>query len=432
MNINVINAIDWVRHGESCANIGTTIADKFDFEPNLSFLGMEQAIYMGKKYLSNQEQKYDVVVCSAMTRTIMTALLSNRYINLYKPTKIYVLPYINEDLNPLSFMRTDYQNTAVKSVILKKRISFIKDWLESNWLNCHIDIEIKEDLVTISKELLNLKENKSIRDEDLSHYEFIRSLISFYIDIPIDACHVKFVKFIKDIIGETLKFLNKINQSDKFNKFNQFITKYDLILENWNTFIRGPIIDFTFLEKYEAIYENNPNDPSFNTLKNNIDLFYSHVLPDLVTFINVDKANILCYCHGHFIRKNIERINPIYFKNNNVSDILNTQTFRQTFNTNDFEIIYKPDIEYIKVMANVDKTSYDVCGNFNVKGYINNLKENSTNNKNIDWDANINDIEVDFNRTTGSSILTGGANNHIYSYQIYIQNKQKYAQLKLN
>ena len=167
--------IDWIRHAESCANLDsksyldkapTDYKDKdnighmertkqtevntwempdssllkstWKYQPNLSFIGMQQAILLGTDFI-NKEPAYDVVFASPTVRAIMTAMLGFRS----KPNVvIYVVPYISEHQNPMKDITGDYQNKPVNSNILKRIISFMKDWLSRKWFYFYDDIEV--------------------------------------------------------------------------------------------------------------------------------------------------------------------------------------------------------------------------------------------------------------------------------------------------
>lgn len=130
----------WIRHAESCANVGQNdinnsiknfdlinitdkIIDTYTYHPNLSHKGMMQAINLEKFIISKD---YNIIICSAMVRTCMTALLS--LIN--KPdTVVYVVPFINEVHTGIPM---DVTNTALDTYSLKKNIKVIRKWLYDN------------------------------------------------------------------------------------------------------------------------------------------------------------------------------------------------------------------------------------------------------------------------------------------------------------
>src|SRR4051812_20134401 len=71
--------IDWIRHGLSCANVltGLNVFFRGSLAPDamLTDCGVTQAQQTGDKVLTtlNNEQPYNIVVCSQLTRAIETA-----------------------------------------------------------------------------------------------------------------------------------------------------------------------------------------------------------------------------------------------------------------------------------------------------------------------------------------------------------------------
>lgn len=90
------------------------------YEPNLSYIGMNHAINLGTDFFStgDHHNPRNIYISSGLTRTITTALLALRFI---PDAVIYVVPYINEIGNAAQALKADWQNTAVKSSILKKK-----------------------------------------------------------------------------------------------------------------------------------------------------------------------------------------------------------------------------------------------------------------------------------------------------------------------
>ena len=113
------------------------------YHPNLSFIGMQQAILLGTNFVRNQ-LPYDAVFVSPSLRTIMTALLAFRGTN----QRIIVVPFIVEHLNIAG--KFDNVNPPLDLDKLKKYVAFVKDWLTKNWINNFDDIEIMTLLNTIN------------------------------------------------------------------------------------------------------------------------------------------------------------------------------------------------------------------------------------------------------------------------------------------
>jgi hypothetical protein len=55
-----------------------TRTSSWRYHPNLSYIGMQQAIMLGVNYMRGNAPKYDIILSSASLRTVMTALLSLR------------------------------------------------------------------------------------------------------------------------------------------------------------------------------------------------------------------------------------------------------------------------------------------------------------------------------------------------------------------
>ena len=103
------------------------------YEPVLSFVGILQALELGY-VIKDSKKEYDMIISSAMTRTIMTALLVC-IVTGHK--EINIVPYISEKGNATSLMIGQYgdrQNVSVPWDILEKRIDIIKKWLNNNWI----------------------------------------------------------------------------------------------------------------------------------------------------------------------------------------------------------------------------------------------------------------------------------------------------------
>lgn len=183
--------IDWARHAESCANFDsgniqdkeknkfrplgydvdttkstvqsrtpkqqtfieagkkvlTKITAPFKYQPNLSFIGMQHAVLLGKEYIKIKAPSYQAVFVSPLIRTIMTALVALRGTSCV----IYVVPFISEVLNVANIIGSDAQNTPVPSEVLKRQIAFIKDWLQYNWVRRFDDIEVIDNLSKLKK-----------------------------------------------------------------------------------------------------------------------------------------------------------------------------------------------------------------------------------------------------------------------------------------
>ncbi|XWV25672.1 hypothetical protein QJ856_gp0081 [Tupanvirus deep ocean] len=407
--------IDWVRHGESCANLDQKINvdldkypsrpmgyDKYNYtnnkehlatsknqmgldtklkagwkyEPNLSYIGMQQAIMLGTNYISSQPQ-YNIIMCSPLTRTIMTTMLACRNI---PGAVVHVVPYISEIQNVFKYIKSDNQNIAVGSKILKQRILFIKDWLENNWINNFDDIEIMEDLMNSKEYLLKNgvdKEDPVIVEIDkalkckpsigkTTKNEFINKYIN--------------CDSIIDLVTNVVNFLN-----EKGMQNNIFFQKYHMhVIDNFKMFKRGAPVNFNILEKYESLYaqkiKNNDLDAEqYNTQNPNIFKFYTEILPEVVDLSRPNR--ILCVAHGSLIRKIWLTKNPKSFHDNRdqLKHMKNTNVFRETilYDKSIFKMVYDPQLIRTSY-ENFEFLNVDVCRTQSIKGILNfNLREPS-------------------------------------------------------
>jgi broad specificity phosphatase PhoE len=114
--------IHWVRHGESCSNVGTW-SDKLKHPP-LTNKGIEQAKFLGKNYLNHD---YDIIFSSPLIRTLMTCFYS---ISESKKKPVEGMPAKQEItifLNPNIAEKPDFgaylgstQNAIISPSVLKK------------------------------------------------------------------------------------------------------------------------------------------------------------------------------------------------------------------------------------------------------------------------------------------------------------------------
>jgi len=403
-------SIDWVRHGESCANLDQGIVvdiDKYPnrrlgylpyepnqtdesnnffgkinlhtklkagwkYEPNLSYIGMQHAILLGTNYIKKQKP-YNIILCSPLTRTITTALLACRSI---KNAIIYVVPYISEVQNVFQYIGSDYQNVAVNSKTLKQRILFMKDWLETNWINNFDDIEVINDLYQVKEYLLN----------SVSESDQITAEITKLLQCKPSIGKIPNNKFINKYTNcpNTIDLIKKILQYLVDNKIThiQFYEKYYEIMENLENFKRGPPVNFSILEKYEKIYEykitNNDTDAEeYNTRNPNIYKFYTEILPEMVDMEKPE--HILCIAHGSLIRKIWQTKNPVSFdkEKEHLKHMKNTQVFREIINYDQSAFTDEYDPTFVRTsFENFEALNIDVCRIESIKGIINyNLQE---------------------------------------------------------
>ena len=410
-NQNII--IDWVRHAESCANYDQgTVNDNFPkekyeknigyqiisdppvyqgkkgsrsnltvssnksafvYEPNLSFIGMQHAIMLDLKFVENEMNTlpYDIVFVSPLTRTIMTALMAFRH---YPNIKIYVVPYISEHLNISSSVGIgsidDYQNKPVSSYDLKKRIKFIKDWLETNWLEYYDDIEVITTLRYIRDDIMSRNSSDNNFDIKLNIVlnEITEALqcrpkgyITDYGLIGIGHRKIAYKTLcnMKRAIVSVVEARNSFNSNvqGKIDRLN------DLLKPN---IIRGPEVDFSILEKIE----NSGKD-----LHSNFEKFYEEILPEFLNRLNNHK--ILCVSHGSVMKEYFNQQYPTA----NISDVTNTQVFEEiiSYNAmsfNGFQHLNLNSQKYLPIsirqsFQNFEYVNYDICRTESIKGIIN-------------------------------------------------------------
>jgi hypothetical protein len=127
------------------------IPTNFLFQPTLSNMGVTQASILGEQFATNDKLNTvnpDIVICSAMVRTMMTAYLTilfanhNRKKNGLKelPTTIYIVPYINEKQTDAQFVFPDglenlydFANVAIHPDKIHKVAQTIEYWFEHHY-----------------------------------------------------------------------------------------------------------------------------------------------------------------------------------------------------------------------------------------------------------------------------------------------------------
>jgi len=263
------------------------------YEPNLSYRGTQQAILLGTNFIEENNQKYDGILCSTMTRTCMTTLFATRKL---VGNKIIVVPYISEELK-VFVGKIDNTNLPNPSDLLKKKVALIKDWISYNWINRYDDIEIMTSL-------LEIYDDKNT-DEELR--ELIEKLLF----------NDKLQKLEVRITENILKIIIK--------KYPHLVTKYPKIFETYKVIaqnIRGLPFDFSILDEYEKMKEYK-EDPYPNSER-----FYRETLPIIIS--KFSKGNLtatyklLIVSHGDYIRCIMNKYHQI-----DQTSIANTEVFDQ-------------------------------------------------------------------------------------------------------
>ena len=373
------------------------------YEPNLSYIGMNQAINLGTEFFSQECNKSpnNIYISSGLTRTITTALLALRFV---PNAVILVVPFISETTKDDN---DDIQNIAVSSEMLKKKILFIKNWLEENWIIRFDDIEIINFLITIYKNI-NITNKEMIKIKNNIH----RQLQCRKSEI----CRKKYSADLQNLVMELIKNFNDLtfNKMSKYD--NSFIlTTYDKLSafsDKINIFKRGPLVDFTFYKFYEEKYSKYKNlqKPENigkraelqrlgtmptgcpNPHLKEIDYFFNHVLLKIFKYVKQSKdidthtlvnSKIYAFAHGDLIKKlceskNKTRYEELYDKLDNMPNTMvvsNTITIDIvpkdiTIKNFNFDIIHEPSNIRSKYYY-FEHYNENVCRRESVKGIIN-------------------------------------------------------------
>lgn len=468
---NYLNiTIDWTRHAESCSNMdagnitdikpndydantnigydvitnnrsypeksinitATKAKSSWKYQPNLSFIGMQHAIALGTEYIKKENKRYDMVFVSPTVRTIMTAMLALRST---PNAQIFVVPFIVEKQNIASYVGSDYQNTPVESQRLKRLVTFIKDWMEREWLRNYDDIEVITKLIDLKRilesvvyhdidnrkragriigridSILSCKPNiKNIHNpQNIPDAYTIKNASTIHDDKSREHNRNSYVECAENIIrrldGITAElnpekyadFINVFSDNNKFdnnfeNNFDEFATHIDIddsesnyakiteiyafiknILDN-SAFFRGPPVNFTILDELEkSIGVTSPEWINFEN-------FYKIILPHVFKngFFAKKKSNynILCVSHGAELRDYFTH----KYNGEKMSHMENTQIFGESIQYNPYENNTVPrTIDFRKYIPKRIRSTYknfeilnmDVCRTESVKGVIN-------------------------------------------------------------
>jgi hypothetical protein len=476
--------INWIRHGESCANLEEGINNdkkeniEFDdiydldyilklpeeeknisseiikkvvflYEPNLSFIGMNQAINLGINFFSKNNDIKNIYISSPMTRTITTALLSLRFV---KNAVIYVVPYINEKSNIENSDIYDHQNYAIPSNLLKKKIFFIKEWLNEFWITRFDDIEIRNFLKNIYRLTTNIELKNKI-------YTIFNDRLCKKNNKSFDHKKIQFL--INDLICDN-NLLNSLDQQNNilFNKILETLCRLKEYKNKFDEYKKGPTVNFEIYEHFENLRKNlYYNNVIPDLTYSNINFFYTNVLNIILRDIrfnqitnsypkhlqvmdieeNYDKVKIYAFVHGNLMR---QILNKYKLEKQELLEIMNTSIITnkilischnhiildQEFFINDYvpEKIRRIDI------LNFETQNDNVCMNESIKGIINNLDDENNIIKNF------NGPDIDFYKKNkdkfNNNLLPsqfGGYNmtQDIYKNK-YVKYKNKYLKYK--
>lgn len=409
---------DEVNHTDTTyqiSSIMSSIKSPYLYHPNLSFIGMQQAIRLGMLYNRKYNDEYNLICASQSLRTIMTAMLSNRGSHKH----IYVVPHITEYVNIAGPF--DFQNNVVPVDKLKRYIKFIKDWLERSFLTYFDDYELHTFLYHIKCDIL-----PNIPNNILDTFEYVHNNIKYPLHEILD-----FILEAKYKIKTNYNYDSDCNDLNNDNdditycedRINKIITVSNFIcfeltpyidirvrsffehflnVDSIKKFIRGPPVNFSLV--MNETDKTNGIDMFYhsvihlfikhNLLQNIFNYDQSYHISNDIFDENYDNPNdktvrILCYSHGLLINN--------YFNdliNNKKAKIIgnpkdgktmfNTEIYRHTFDYNYNSVdnivilynhsaqfsLYKP-IPIRKYVGDFYKYNIDVCKSESVKGIIN-------------------------------------------------------------
>lgn len=312
------------------------------YQPNLSFIGMQQAILLGKNYIDPLLDKnfmYDFILCSASIRSIMTALVAFRK---YSHFKIYVVPFISEATNIAQYTNViggeDYQNNPVPTDILKRMVAFIKDWLEKDWLKYYDDIEVMEYLVDLKTELLNSKDSNvqniiGLIDVILTCKPNILKKEKKINDLDYEKYYSECTNH-KNTIEVILQKLKSNNNFMMNDKINLIVDRLDNIMVST---LRGPEVDFSILEKIEKNYKK----PIPKDYVERFKLFNEVIIPELYDLVDVNnfktdaykinkkRLKICCVSHGHIMKEYFGKRYGIMEKTISIDEMIKEKSLDQ-------------------------------------------------------------------------------------------------------
>jgi len=321
--------------------------------PNLSFVGMQQAILLGQQ-TNDIIAHADIVFSSCSLRTIMTALISMRGI---PNQKIYIVPHIQE----IAFSESqDTQNMPLDSVTMKRLVAFIKEWLCVGFFEYYDDLEFYTQLY----ELKNMLEKYNLKSK----------LYLLVVDIldgtnNQDRKRSRQIQMIKDLIMYDWDRFDQVisMQTDANDRIIQY---FAMLKDNQKRirYLQGPVVDFTILEEYEKNgYKPVSGSPTeFNK-------FYDQILFNNTYIKNKPIHNIVCFTHGNALRQNIlHRYNLILDE----TGTMNGEMWKETIIKDSLKApsqyirkVNKPE-KIRSLYQNFERLNFDTC-NYWADGLIN-------------------------------------------------------------
>ena len=384
------NKIDvyFVRHAESCSNISSMFSLGQISHPPLSYLGIQQAIYLS---INNKiiDKDFDAYYCSPSLRTIMTACLALRKkANTRDPSypiQLILNPYLIEKRY---IGEIDQQNSIVPKKNLKKMIKYLKLWFKEHYFNNYMDYEfvhIMYDLVRLLNYDNNLTKYKELIKNLLkvektaeTKKELLNKLINILKKEDYKETIQKFsiinTENGDDIYTKILLFIDNpsvyenVNVEDKdkdkyIEETNTTILNYRIIIEQLKTFCDDKIFMNNIIIKYNEF--NNIQEHNANIQK-----FIDDELILFKEYIPKKDYNFLCFSHGLTLKE--------YF--NLKSYLKNTEIIHYNINNGETKII----LNNIVIKKNIK----DICGSLYtpkykmfkvIDNYFNKIKESDIN-----------------------------------------------------
>jgi hypothetical protein len=361
-------------------------------------------------------------------------------------------------------MGLDAQNTGVESSILKKRILFIKKWLDQNWITHFDDIEIINFLITIY-EIIDPKSDTA-KEIKLNITEILTC--RRYVE-----CRQKKYEDLQNYVGKLLKmedlnkYLLQTNETRvQYTLVTNFITKAKEIFTNLHKFKYGPTVNFEIYDYYEKLrLQLHYKDVIPDTTISNIDFFFTNVLKIIYRDIKFTKGTtiyptnlqeledspreditIYAFVHGNLIRKIWQTFNDKMDSKQSydqvehgLKEMMNTAVISDTIEITQyshnshvivghrFSIIHTPE-KIRSTYYNFEKYHPSVCRLQSIKGIINYPLDHTQDRdiqKDYPPDKNSEFFYPDIARYTNDLPLV------IDGYQRkYLKYKQKYLDLK--
>lgn len=373
-----------ILEGKETTNLNCADQDAFVIEPCLSFVGIQQASIMGLEQINNIIQENTIFIASPLTRTIMTAILSIRYLGYFKyinkfdkldlnTIKLFVVPYINE-VHHLECV--DKHNIAVPLKELIKKIETVKKWIKE-----HIELTIIGDLLLICKNISKLltKEGNSAEQQIKQFIEPITKDLNRITCAELLFNLKQLIETIQDIKQDIIDRINFYSTVIQYENEKNIQTKDTLI----EFFINGPAIDYSiYSDEYNKDLEilSSPKTSILNVQISNYNKF-------LDIKENKFKNNqIIAFSHAAFILELWKHKDSLsYYEEifNNTpqsleSILMNTTIFKED---NNFSIYYNPK-RLRTLIPNIEKIKYNnsfdiinTCSNTSLLAQTNNFIE---------------------------------------------------------